>query len=399
MKRFIFSVIALIMAATSCTESGLIDMPEFYQNPIVFDTYIGKTPVTKAVNCDIEQLLAEDEGVRIYGFKADKVTGRPYDYVDYSSAYLNGRLICTNLEAATKKDEPESPVWQYQYATVTTNNGAELTTWTPDEPYMPTDKDLAVVAYNLKAAGKVGNNPGVPYMTNISTDKTQFDFTVFDDVASQLDLVVTPLTFVTETGETTQVPLRFYHVLSRVGFKVQSSSDSDTKIYISSIKLKGQFAKKGSVDMKLAIATPNSSTNSESNIVLKDNIRPKITPITTGASPYQTEYELLPGEDNIFETDADECYETAQQISTAGNNCYMMIMPGIQENASVEITYKLGDSDPRPVTIDLDALNDINYFEAGSAYEFIFKLSTSAIEFSANIVEGGWDEQTPNPIN
>lgn len=374
MKRFIFSAITLLVAATSCTESGLIDKPEFYQNPIVFDTYIGKTPVTKAVNCDIQQLQAENGGVHIYGYKADKVTGRPYDYVDYSAAYLNGELHYT------------TPNWKYY------ENGSEV------EAYMPTDKDLAVVAYNLKADGKVGTNPGVPYMSNISTDKTQFDFTVFDDVASQLDLVVTPLTFVTETGETTQVPLRFYHVLSRVGFKVQSSSNSDTEIYISSIKLKGQFAKKGSVDMKLAIATPNSSTNSESNIVLKDNIRPKITPITTGTSPYQTEYELLPGENNIFMTYAKDCFENAQLISTAGNNCYMMIMPGIQENASVEITYNVGSSDPlkaRTVSIDLDALNDINYFEAGSAYEFIFKLSTSAIEFSANIVEGGWDEQDP----
>ena len=72
----------------------------------------------------------------------------------------------------------------------------------------------------------------------------------------------------------------------------------------------------------------------------------------------------------------------------------MMIMPGIQENASVVITYQLGDSGERTETIDLDALNDINYFEARNAYEFIFKLSTSAIEFSGEVVEGDWNSPT-----
>ena len=367
MKRFIFSAIALMVAVTSCTESGIIDKPEFYQNPIVFDTYIGKAPVTKAVNCDIQQLQAATGGVHIYGFKSDKVSGRPYDYVDYSSAYLNGELRYT----ATN--------WKYY------ENGSEV------EAYMPTDKDLAVAAYNLQASGS-------SYMSNISEDKTEFDFTIQDAVSTQVDLLVTPLTFVTETGETTQVPLRFYHLLSRVGFKVQSTGNSNTAIEISSIKLKGQYAKKGRVDMKLAIATPNSSSSQESNIILKDDIRPEITPILSGANPYQAEYELLPGNDNVFQTTADVCYTEAQQITPEEGGCYMMIMPGIQKEASVEIVYKLGNSEERSATIDLAALNDINYFEAGYAYEFIFKLSTSAIEFSGEVIEGDWDTPTSEDI-
>lgn len=364
MKRFIFSAIALMVALTSCTESGLIDKPEFYQNPIVFDTYIGKAPVTKAVNCDIEQLQAVTGGVHIYGFKSDKVSGRPYDYVDYSSAYLNGELHYTASN------------WTYY------ENGSEV------EAYMPTDKDLAVAAYNLQASGSIDN---------VSADKTEFDFTVKDVVANQVDLLVTPLTFVTEKGETTQVPLRFYHLLSRVGFKVQSSGNSSTPIIISSIILNGQFAKRGHVDMKLATATPNTSTSAESNIVLKDNIRPSITPITTGTSPYQTKYVLL-DENNTFETTASNCFTNAQQITPNSGGSYMMIMPGIQEDASVEITYQLGDSGERSATIDLDALNDIEYFQAGYAYEFIIKLSTSAIEFSGE-VSAGWAEQADTPFS
>lgn len=369
MKRFIFSAIALLVAATACTESGLIDMPEFYQNPIVFDTYIGNTPVTKAMNCDINTLKLGEEnggGAHIYGFKVDRVTGRPYDYVDYSSAYLDGQLLF-------------SSAWLYY------ENGE------PVEAYMPTDKDLAVVAYNLQASGN-------SYMSNISTDKTSFDFTVQDVVANQVDLLVTPLTFVTEnTNGDTQVPLRFYHLLSRVGFKVQSTGNTNTAIEISSIKLSGTFAKKGSVDLTFATATPNTGANATSNIVLNNDLKPRITPIETGGT--SVEYELLPG-NMTFSTTAADCFGEAQQIKPDGDNCYMMIMPGIQENAKVTITYQIGSSEPKPVEIDLAALNDINYFEAGSAYEFIFKLSTSAIEFSATVVDGAdWNTPSSSDLN
>lgn len=374
MKRFIFSAIALMIAATACTESGIIDMPDFYQNPIVFDTYIGNTPVTKAMNCDFNALKLEEKnggGAHIYGFKADRVTGRPYDYVDYSSTYLDGQLLF-------------SSAWLY------CEDGE------PVEAYMPTDKDLAVVAYNLQAVG----TSTAPIITNISDDKTSFDFTVQDVVAEQVDLLVTPLTFVTEnTNGDTQVPLHFYHLLSRVGFKVQSSGNSNTPIIISSIKLSGTFAKKGNVDLTFATATPNASVSDKnpSNIVLNNNLRPKITPKGTETV---TEYELLPGDDVIFSTTAEKCFEKAQQITPDGDNCYMMIMPGIQENAKVTITYQIGSSKPKPVEIDLAALNDINYFEAGSAYEFIFKLSTSAIEFSATVVDGAdWNTPSSSDLN
>ncbi len=368
MKRFFFSSIALMVAMTACTESGLIDSPEFYGNPIVFDTYIGKTPVTKAENCDITALKDTEGnggGARIYAFESEKDAQIPFSAVNYDSHYLNGKLKFANSS------------WGYY------NADGDL-----EEAYMPADKDLAVVAYSLNAG--------------ISTDDTELTFTVSDNVADQVDFLVTPLTLVTEnvTGGDTKVPLRFYHLLSRVGFKVQSSDESSDEIVISSVKLKGSFYTTGNVDLTASTAKPSSAKPDETNIALQGK-KPQITPITTGT--LVTEYELLPGDDNVFEITGTDCYASAQQITPDEGGCYMMIMPGVQAAPAVQITYKVGNSAEDTVTINLADLNTgIEYFEAGYAYEFLFKVSTSAIDFSATISKD-WDETgadipvTPTP--
>ena len=95
MKRFFISTIALIVAVTACTESGLIDAPQFYNSEILFDTYIGKAPVTKAENIDLTYLETSSVGgAHLYAFMCDK-GNRNISNVDFSSAYLDGRLKCT----------------------------------------------------------------------------------------------------------------------------------------------------------------------------------------------------------------------------------------------------------------------------------------------------------------
>ena len=71
MKRFIFSTIAIAAIATACTESGLIDTPDFYANEITFDPYIGKAPVTKAEDISADYLKIsskEDPAFHVYAF-------------------------------------------------------------------------------------------------------------------------------------------------------------------------------------------------------------------------------------------------------------------------------------------------------------------------------------------
>lgn len=397
MKRFIFSAIALMVAATACTESGIVDMPEFYGNPIVFDTYIGKTPITKADNVDINYLKGLDPngnvyasaivGAQVYAYPCDPdATTLSEDIVDFSSAYLDGKLLWSG------------GTWQYNVL----YNGE----WVVDEPYMPSGKDLAVVAYNLGAMGCVSE-----------VTSRGFNFTVMDQVAQQVDLLATPLTFVSENENgVTQVPIRFYHLLSRVGFKVLSTNSSDAEIHISSITLRGAFPKNGYVNLTASIASPAASTDQTSSpIDLTENIKPFISPLVHDDEAYAYAYEYsLFSADESFSITSSACVggdnqPGAQPIygnkkknnnSFVGNqlNRYMMIMPGEYTHASsIEVKYRIGDSNEENFAkVDL---NDIS-FAAGKAYEFVLKIATAVIDFSAEVIEGeDWTTPSSSDLN
>lgn len=367
MKRFFFSAITLMLAMTACTENGLIDAPEFYGNPIVFDTYIGKAPVTKAENWNIDKLklsVDEDGGACILAFESAKNAETRFGGVDYTKFYLDGQLRFAN------------PSWGYYE-----NNQLE-------EAFMPSEKDLAIVAYSYNADKK-------GCISGVSSDKTEFVFTVKDNVADQVDLLVTPFTLVEENPNgDTKVPLRFYHLLSRVGFKVQSMSTSGTNstIKISSVQLTGTFPTTGNVDLKECTSYDDVLGSTPGNDFTQTG-KPVISPIST---PTKSSYELLT---SVFEISVNECKNIPVQIhnSSEPTNCYMMIMPGIRDDAAIKITYQIDNLTPKTEEIKLsDLQTDINYFEAGYAYEFLFKISTDAIRFSAEIPTD-WDE-TGDPI-
>ena len=350
MKRFFFSAITLMLAAASCTESGIIDEPHFYGGAIIFDTYIGKTPVTKAVNWGANQLKGTTNGgVQMYAFLVDKVSSPTIADVDFDSAHLNGRLTYS------------TNAWKYQEII----SGS----WTDVDAFWPNTCDLAFAGYSLNVASDT-------YISNVSADKTLFDFTVNDNVASQVDLLVTPLQIKKETPNAdTEVTLNFQHVLSRVGFKVLPTNATATRITIHSVKLCGTFPKKGLVDLKRANA--------------------KITPYTENNAQYATSYSLLTEDFSLTGSDCEDENDNiiAMPIDPGSENRYMMIMPGKQSNAFIEVEYTLGtETQKRYSKLPLDADWE---FKAGYAYEFVFRIATAAIEFEAEIVEGGWDEQEP----
>lgn len=378
MKRFIFSAIALIVTATACTESGIIDKPEFYGNPIVFDTYIGKHPVTKAENINIdyvEQSLENGGGAQIYAFKCP--TGdATLSNADYTAAYLNGRLVST------------SGAWTYYV-----DNG---TNWVLDEAYWPDRKGLGFVAYNLAAEQNIVDE---------TKTTTQFDFEVMDAVMDQVDLLVTPFTYGTDNGA--PVSLTFKHLLSRVGFKVLPTSATGADIHIHQITLRGSFPKFGRVDMTAAKPVTSGSNTTQTT--------PIIVPNTAGA--YASEYNLFNAnrsfsitcaeclDDNnnlvakpIFANTFNEPTQDADKV-LAEKSRYMMIMPGAQTNAIVEVNYSLGSSsEPLYAKVPLTATENFKPFEAGKAYEFVLTIASAAMEFSAEIVEGDWNTPTSEDI-
>lgn len=342
MKRFIFSSIAMVLAATACTESGVIDTPSFYGNAIVFDTYIGKNPVTKAPNWGLTQLKeGTNKGIKLYAFYQNPATLE----VDYSEAFMDGALYF-------------SSAWAYYEGTQTTST----------DVYWPEGHNLAFAAYSLNASNQITS----------SGDMTVFDFTVNDNVSSQVDLLAIPLTSVSgnQSGDT-RVTLNFHHLLSRVGYKVYATTGG-VDIEIKSIRLCGAFPKKGKVDLKTVPAA--------------------IQPYTGDGAAYTYSYEFFDS-GKSFKINSDNCSTTKDDAAriyanTSGaatvkdtEDYYMMIMPGFVDNPYIEVTYTLAGSSENYAKVDLGNWT----FKAGFAYEFVFKIATSSIEFSASVVEGGWD--------
>ena len=379
MKRFFISTIALIVAVTACTESGLIDAPQFYNSEIVFDTYIGKAPVTKAENIDLTYLETSSVGgAHLYAFMCDK-GNRNISNVDFSSAYLDGRLKCTtptnyNTTPAT------AGVWEYQIEVQAEGGQSE---WVTEEAYWPGEtKDLAFVAYNLAADSCIDKE---------NQDLTHFDFSIKPNIKDQIDLLATPLTFHSETGNQTTVSLKFHHLLSRVGFKViPTTASSAVDINIYRLKLTGAFPESGYVNLSSSTSVPT--------------IIPHLD------ATFAPEYSLFYGTET-FTINSGTCVEVDNSTTPATSkivakpvygsnstetNRYMMIMPGSQSNAAIEVEYNLsGQGDTKSYArIPLSGENGTDWsFEPGKAYEFILKISTDAIEFSAEVS----DEWTEHP--
>ena len=361
MKRFFFSAIALAVMTTACTESGLIDTPALYVNEISFDPYIGKSPVTKAESIDelyLQNSSSEAPAFHVYAFL-------------HNANETNAENVNVSKPYMSKDVWYDGESWTYE--------GLE---------YWPDNSALAFVAYNTAAESCITSQP----------THTTFEFTVSDDISSQVDL----LTTLFQMGEVDsqdgdkKVNLVFKHLLSRVGFSVIASSpSSDVHVAIRSIKLFGDFPAVGNVDLR--------KTNAEG----LPFITPKADAIVNSYTLFDAETcfeissdrcvatETLPGQPVFANTDldltADEWTERYTTIEGATDESrYMMIMPCEPgDNAYIEVEYQLTADIKRTAKVSLADWE----FKAGYAYEFVLKVSTENIEFSAQM--GGWTDSTP----
>lgn len=361
MNRFIVSVMALAVVATACTESGLIDTPSFYANEISFDPYIGKTPATKAESIDDVYMQKKSSkgspAFHVYAFL--HATGNQASEVDVTNPYLD-------------KDVWYDNDWTYE--------GTE---------YWPDSTPLAFVAYGSNAESCITSHPSA----------TKFEFTVNDDIAYQKDLLATPFMMnQLDNGQDTKVNLVFKHLLSRINFSVIATNPSeDVDIAIRSVKLIGDFYTAGIVDLTKNVAYENQS----------NDMRPYVD--FTGYATSTKEYQLFKT-DECFEISSASC-STAVDIfpnvkytatgqswdemytpidnATEGNH-YLMLMPSedIGDDARIEVQFQLTSDIKRIANVDLSNFE----FKPGYAYDFVLKVSTSSISFSANM--GGWDDQT-----
>ena len=361
MKRFFFSAIALASLTAACTESGLIDKPEFYANEISFEPYIGKTPVTKAESIDevyLQNSSSEKPAFHVYAFLHNSGETEPAN-VNVSKTFMSEDVWY------------DGTIWTYE--------GLE---------YWPDNRELAFVAYNYAAESCITSHP----------TPTTFEFTIEDDISRQVDLLATPfmMGLKDDADGDTKVNLVFKHLLSRVGFSVVASHPSeDVNIAIRSIKLCGNFPAVGNVDLRanangLPYITPKSGTEVNSYSLFDDETCFEANSTLCVADG------ALPGKPIYANTDLDltagEWDERYTEIPGATDESrYMMIMPcqpGAE--ASIEVEYQLTSDIKRTARVPLSDWE----FKAGYAYEFVLQVSTESIEFSAQM--GGWDDSASN---
>lgn len=394
MKRFIFSVCALAAVVVGCTKSEVINRPHA-EEPIQFNPYLGRIPVTKATAAN--KAVLGEEGFQVYAFihEANKTP-------DYSSNVYMNKVVTQNKEGN----------WTYS-----------------GNAYWPATAELDFIAYGLNAEDLITPN---------ETQKNLINFKVPSTVAEQKDLLVAKIVpnmvYAEGTGANNGVVnFTFSHLLSRVGFSLVTKENNGVNVTIEKIDLVGDFYKEGEVDLILTQAQATSLTINGQAVT--DN-RPYITPATETLG--EVTYSLLPAssdnapsftstgskdgspifdnsilwtknlgedqnssDDDRYESnfpdannpekhnDKADGYEDANNVAKANEaNRYMMIIPvaGATHKAELNVAYFLPGAGT--FTIDAIDLSDIN-FEAGKSYDFKLKVSTNGISFDVTVED--WD--------
>lgn len=383
MKKYIFLFIVTVASVISCTNSGLLETPDTYAECITFEPYLGNAPETKAAeNSDLAFLktgLAETPysgGFEVFAFEHKNDGSAPDSFV---SSFMDEFVYWE--ESANSSDESG---W----------TSANLYYW-------PEDQDLAFVA--------VGANAIKGNCLSRTTDMVNYAFEVKSKPSQQVDLIVAPYqTSWNANKNGGVVNLKFEHLLSRIGFKIQSTASNEgVDIAIRSIKLRGIFPTFG--DLNLADEQPV--------VVARDSETDQFT----------YEYSLFDDSSYSFTVASNECFGTAAEIyantrldnetsewkpiysvnpeaedknaeeqaianaiATAKNRRYMMLMPCDQlsdANAHLEVVYQLTEADTRTAVVPLGNIK----FSANTTYEFILTVSTATIAFDATLEKDEWD--------
>ena len=346
MKRFFFSLIALSAAVVGCTQSALLESPEIFNQEVSFSPYTGRTPVTKATDIVGKTGLASAGGFQVYCF-LDKKNNSPL------VTYLDDAHVTSN----------DGETWSYN----------KLVYW-PDAASQST---LSFVAYSSNAVNHLS-----------SKSSAGFTFTVPSDIDQQVDLLATAYQEDLKLGGTDvasdgKVTLNFHHLLSRVGFKVQTTTDKS--VTINALSLSGKMATSGSLSFTSAkgAAIPSIVTSStkENNVTYSYLTGTETDPATT---------EVISGANTTAK-------RIVRNITNAQNQTvaseYMMIMPqsvAAQGDVTIDVTYTIaGSSKSKTAQIELPSGF---VFAAGKAYEFILNISTSSIKFT--VTEDEWDNPT-----
>lgn len=384
MKRFIFSVCALAAVVVGCTKSEVINRPHA-EEPIQFNPYLGRIPVTKGSIAD--ETVLGTSGFQVYAYMHAPVTTNTdgsFDYGEGSS--INHATATPYMNKVVKK---VGDAWTYT-----------------GHAYWPATNQLDFIAYGLNSGDKVTEES--------ATDHTKINFTVDTDIKTHQDLLVAKACLNRSYNDTQEedaatVNFTFSHLLSRIGFSLITKADNSIPVTLKQVNLEGNFFSAGKVNLLDVAAlkiTPTGDAASITYKLLGDNGTFTDASNAEGVPVFDNSmlYEFI-GSDTADNYDDDEYKAkdfkvngevdtnaketaTAQAIANKDNR-YMMIIPTATHNAKLKVIYCLpGAKTFDEVVIDLSEIE----FKAGKAYDFKFKVSTNGISFGVTIES--WDDTT-----
>lgn len=445
MKKIYISLIALSVAAISCTKSELVQTPDLGGQEIRFDTYLGKAPMTKATSADLTALQTSGNGFDVKAFIHSGTT-KPQTFATadvymYKAVYWAGATSAAFSYADTENAEyifssaaekPTAPTTIYDgnddnipegwtdspensslWMASATKSETGWSAWTVEEyknqthangiweydgvTYWPdpnSQKYLSFAAWGVNEITTTGTGETATHTSsndaiNFGDSEHKFTFTVKPTVADQQDLLVAPFQYgkaINTAGTNTAVNIQFKHVLSRVGFKlIANQEDKSVEIKVKNVNLKGSFASEGVVDITADV------------------------PSISATDYVPTEYKLLPDDTDFFAT-----YSQAEEVDIYNNqatvtlgtsanvapadgtdseNRYMMIIPTLSSTQATDyvitVEYQLTDAGEETATVTLP---DTFRFAAGKSYEFVLKVSTSKVGFYVEVSD--WEEGT-----
>ena len=392
MKRFFFTTIALAALAVSCTKSGLIESPQTYEDPISFEPYTGKAPVTKATEATNTTL--QGSGFQVVGYIEQpnsatiNVTEDPYLYrtVSYSA-----------------ND------WGYTNAA-----------------YWPQDEELTFLAYGLNGAAA---------FTDETTDYSKLSYTVPTTMAAQKDLVIGKVIQNRSKAVEGPVQVNFHHVLSRVGFKVATSGSSAVNATIKNITISGNFVTGGTFDLTNAVYDDSNNTTAYTAPSDKTyGANNSTTATATTYSLFDSDYNATTDYTTINEVNDYDCFvatgnstqdiyannsfnpksnprtdftDPTNSFQTNKDNRFLMIMPqytvtpatteggeptisGI--DVDIRVIYQLTDAEEQVADFELNNFT----FMPGKAYEIVFSISTVAVGFNVDVQNWVTDHTNAN---
>ena len=222
-------------------------------------------------------------------------------------------------------------------------------------------------------------------VSNATVNNAELTFSVPTDVKAQQDLIVAAPQLNKNNAELPEgqqdVNLVFSHLLSRIGFQINSKSipnpeqDSETTVELDYINVKGSFASQGKVNLLAA------------------------EPTVVGTEA-QVEYKLT-GQHFGYK---DSLIVSGNASTKNLEDSYIMLIPTANHQPdSISIQYIVRTKNGTENKAD-DTLikNHASFplttkFEAGKAYRYVFSISMNAISFK--VEEDTWDPETETPLN